>query len=197
MRRAAPNELQLRALAVVSECQNRPSRETSHSNWWLCIRQMHFYRVIHLSASFLPLLLAAMYPTAITLSCHTIFPNRSFFFFPLYTATYPLSLLFASVRKNKRKKKKSCLINFCCLMYETTALISNIKCWSPIDSNRYGESVRGHVADLINSIPCFHLQNMTFCTNSYKKVWFLWFWLFWWLGTLSSFVWLVHAQLLR
>ncbi len=52
----------LRALAVVPECQNRPSGETSHSNWWLCIRQMHFYRVIHLSPSFLPLFLAAMFP---------------------------------------------------------------------------------------------------------------------------------------
>ena len=55
----------LPSLDVVPECQNRPSGETSHSNWWLCIRQMHFYRVIHLSLSFLALLLAAIFP-----SCH-------------------------------------------------------------------------------------------------------------------------------
>lgn len=86
----------LRALAVVFECQNRPSGETSHSNWWLCIRQMHFYRVIHLSPSFLPLFLAAMFP-----HCHHSLspyhlPLTPFsFIFPLYTSTssfYPSSL---------------------------------------------------------------------------------------------------------
>lgn len=57
----------LRALVVVPECQNRPSGETSHSNWWLCIRHMHFYRVIHLPSHLvlLPLFLAVLF-----LHCH-------------------------------------------------------------------------------------------------------------------------------
>lgn len=112
----SPNELQhgkLRASAMVSECQNRPSGETSHSNWWLCIRQMHFYRVIHLSLSFLPLFLAAMFPY-----CHySLLPYHLplgifFFIFPLYTSTYsfyPSSLplvCLTSVRKKWAIKKE-------------------------------------------------------------------------------------------
>lgn len=106
-RGGSPNELQhgkLWAFAVVSECQNRPSGETSHSNWWLCIRQMHFYRVIHLSLSFLPLFLAAMFPY-----CHySLLPyHRSptiFIFYFSFIHLYPgfLSLLPAS-----------CVLNIC------------------------------------------------------------------------------------
>lgn len=85
---AMEGESKLRALAVVSECQNRPSGETSHSNWWLCIRQMHFYRVIHLPTSFLPLFLAAMFPHYhYSLLPHHLSLTPFSFILPFYAST--------------------------------------------------------------------------------------------------------------
>lgn len=94
----------LRALAGVSECQNRPSGETSHSNWWLCIRQMHFYRVIHLPTSFLPLFLAAM------------FPHYHYSLLPHHLSLTPFSfilLFYASTSSSSPPLSASCALNIC------------------------------------------------------------------------------------
>lgn len=102
----------LRALIVVPECQNRPSGETSHSNWWLCIRHMHFRRG---NASSKP-----SHPSTSVSGCHvTTLPLFLLSILSFPNLLSPLFLHYTSVLgKNYKQLKRGDIVHFCWLQQQ-------------------------------------------------------------------------------